>query len=91
MLISWLMTLQSGKQTFAIHILPNTLRSKCNQTMKLGQLIEYNIETFFLKNHTQNVVEKPIPDSFLKNRNLSYLQMNSLKFYTVCFVSCMSS
>ena len=49
MLISWLMTLQSGKQTFAIHILPNTLRSKCNQTMKLGQLIEYNIRNIFLE------------------------------------------
>ena len=37
--------------------------------MKFGQLIEYNIETFFLKNHTQNVMEKLFPDAFLKYQN----------------------
>ena len=36
------MTSQPGLQTIAIHILPNISRSKSNQTMKLGQLIEYN-------------------------------------------------
>ena len=35
--------------------------------MKFGQLIEYNIETFFLKNHTQNLVEKLVPHLFLEN------------------------
>ena len=35
--------------------------------MKFGQLIEYNMETFFLKNHTQNVVQKLVPDPFLEN------------------------
>ena len=35
--------------------------------MKFGQLIEYNMKTFFLKNHTQNVVEKLVPDPFLEN------------------------
>ena len=35
------MTLQPGKQTIAIHILPDISRSKGNQAMKLGQLIEY--------------------------------------------------
>ena len=29
-------------------------RIKRNQTMKFGQLIEYNIKNIFLKNHTQN-------------------------------------
>ena len=33
----------SNKHTIQIHILPNTSRSKDNQTMKFGQLIEYNI------------------------------------------------
>ena len=37
--------------------------------MKLGQLIEYNRETFFLKNHTQNVGEKLFQDPFLKNQS----------------------
>ena len=29
---------QPGKQTIAIHILPNVSRSKGNQTIKIGQL-----------------------------------------------------
>ena len=35
--------------------------------MKFGQLIELNMYNNFSKNHTQNVVEKLAPDSFLKN------------------------
>ena len=44
----------------------NISRSKDNQAMKFGQLIE---DKFFLKNHTQNVVETLFPDTFLKNQN----------------------
>ena len=40
---------QPGKQTIAIHILPNISRSKGNQTMKFGQLIEYNMRNIFLE------------------------------------------
>ena len=40
-LISKFMLPQPRKQTIAIHILPNIPRSKGNQTMKVGQLIEY--------------------------------------------------
>ena len=36
-------------------------------------------------NHTQNVVEKPFPDLFLKNQNLAYLLINILKFYIYIF------
>ena len=43
------MTSQPGLQTIAIHILPNISRSKGNQTMKLGQLIEYNKKYFSSK------------------------------------------
>ena len=39
---------QSGLQTIAIHILPNISQSKGNQTMKFGQLIEYNKRNIFL-------------------------------------------
>ena len=42
------MTSQPGKQAIAIHILPNILRSKGNQAMKFGQLIEHNIRNIFL-------------------------------------------
>ena len=59
------------KQIITAHILPIISRSKGNQTMKFGQLIEYNIffNIFFLKNHTQNVVRKLVPDPFIKNLN----------------------
>ena len=42
-LISKFMTSQPGKQTIALHTLPNISRRKYNQTMKYGQLIEYNV------------------------------------------------
>ena len=37
--------------------------------MKFGQLIESNIGNIF----TQNVVDKLVPDPFLKNLNWAYL------------------
>ena len=66
------MTLQLGKQTIAIYILPNVSRTRGNQTMKFGQLIEYELRNTFL-NHKQNGVEKLFSDSFLKNQNWVYL------------------
>ena len=52
-LISYFITSQPGYQTIVIHILPNISlrnisRSKDNQTIKFGQLIEW----LFLKNQT---------------------------------------
>ena len=44
-----LMMSQPGQQTIAIHILTNISRSKGNQTVKLGQLIEYNKRNIFLQ------------------------------------------
>ena len=58
--------------------------------MKFGQLIEYNWEKIFLKNHTQNVIEKLFPGPFLKNKSWTYLWINILKFYIFCF-SCLPS
>ena len=43
------MTSQPGKQTIAIHILPNISRSKGSQTMKFDQLIEINMRNIFLE------------------------------------------
>ena len=43
------MTSQSAQQTILIHILPNISSSKGNQTLKFGQLIEYNIGNIFLE------------------------------------------
>ena len=65
------MTSQHGKQTIAIHILPNMSRSKCNQTMKFGQLIEYNMRNNFReKSHAICVVETT-PRPFSKKPKLS--------------------
>ena len=38
------MTPQPGKQTTAVHILPNISIITGNQAMKFGQLIEYNMK-----------------------------------------------
>ena len=43
------MTPQPGYQTILIHILPNISRSKGNQAMKFGQLIERNVRNIFLE------------------------------------------
>ena len=43
------MTSQPSEQTIAVNMLPNTSRSKANQTLKLRQLIEYNKRNIFLK------------------------------------------
>ena len=40
---------QPGQQTIVIHILPDISRSKGNQAMKFGQLIEYNMKNIFLE------------------------------------------
>ena len=66
------MTSQHGKQTIAIHILPNISKRKRNQTMKFGQLIEYNMGIiFFLKNSYTKCGGETIPRPFSKNSNLT--------------------
>ena len=48
------MTSQAGQEIVQIHILPNLLRSRGNQTMKFGQLIEYSMKNiFFEKSYTK--------------------------------------
>ena len=41
------MVSQPGKQTIAINILSNISRSKGNQVVQFGQLIEYNRKKYF--------------------------------------------
>ena len=40
---------QPGLQKIAMHMLPNISQSKNNQTMKFGQLIEYNKRNNFFQ------------------------------------------
>ena len=69
------MTSQPGKQTIAIHISLNILRSKGNQTVEFGQLKKHNTRNiFFLKNHLHNVVEKLFPNPLLKNHSGSIVE-----------------
>ena len=68
------------------YILPDISRSKNNQAVKSGQLMYITVK-LFLKNHTQNVVEKLFPDLFWKSQNRAYFWVNSLKFYTACMLS----
>ena len=48
------MTSQAGKQIIMMHTLPNISRSNCNQTMKFGQFIEYNMRNIFLQKSLTN-------------------------------------
>ena len=48
--------------------------------MKFGQLLEYN-----MRNNAQNVVQKLIPDPFLKNQDRAYHCINCLRLYRVFY------
>ena len=48
------MASQAGQQIITINIFPTISRGKSNQTMKFGQLVEYNMRNIFLeKSYTQ--------------------------------------
>ena len=60
------MTSQPGSQTIGIYISINISRSKVNQTLIRGELIEYNMKNIFLgKSYTKGGV-KVFPDLFAK-------------------------
>ena len=84
------MTLQSGRKAVAICILPNISRSKHIQTIKCGQLTEYNLINIFYKKSYTNCAGETIPRFFSKKSNWAYFSINSLKIYMVCFY-CMPS
>ena len=66
-----------------IYILPSISRSKGNQTMKFGQLMQNKMQNNFFRKSYKNVL---VPD-FMKN--WAYLRINSLKYYKDWFY-CMS-
>ena len=55
------MTSQAGTQTIPIHILPNISRTKENQAMKFGQLIEYNMRNIFVEKSYTKCAGETIP------------------------------
>ena len=65
------MTSQPRMQKIAMHILPNISRSNGNQTMKFGQLIEYNMRNIFLEKSHTTCGGDTIPRPFSKKLKLS--------------------
>ena len=59
------MTSQPGWQTIAIHVLPNISQSKGKQTMKFGQLLEYDKRNIFLQKLCGNEAGRLVQDLFL--------------------------
>ena len=70
-LILKFMTSQPGQQTIATHILPNISRNKDNQTMKFGQLIEYNLRNIFVEKSNTKYAGETIPRPLSKISKLS--------------------
>ena len=64
------MTQLPGYQRNVIKILPQISRSKGNQTMKFGQLIECNMENIFLKMSYRKYDEETSPSPFSENIKL---------------------
>ena len=62
---------QPGTQTIAIHILPCISRSKDNQTVKFGQLIEYNTRKIFLEKLCPKYGGETSPKPFPEKSKLS--------------------
>ena len=54
-----------------MHILPNISRSKGNQTIKFGQLIEYNISNIFVEKSNTKFAGEAIPRPLSKKSKLS--------------------
>ena len=73
----------------AIHILPNISRSKGSQTMKFGQLIEYNTRNTFLEKSYTKFGEETIPRPFSKKSKLSIcLNQQSKVLYSFFLIVC---
>ena len=57
-------SIETGKQTIKLDTLPNISRSRENQTMKLSQLLEYNVRNIFLKKHAKNETGRLVSNLF---------------------------
>ena len=65
------MTSRSSKKTIIIHILSNILRNNSNKTMKVGQLIEYNMRNIFLEKSYTKFGGETSPRPFSEKLKLS--------------------
>ena len=78
------MTSKTGKETITIHMLLDISRNKGTQTMKFGQLIEYNMGNNFLEKSGTKCGGKAIPKPFSKIQNI-YLCISRLIFIQFSF------
>ena len=65
------MTSQARQQITTIHVLLYISGSKDNQTMKFGQLIEYNMRNIFLEKSYTKCSTETSPKSFYKKSKIS--------------------
>ena len=71
---------QPGKQKISIQILPTISRSKDKQTMKFGQLIEYNMRNIFLEKSYTKCGGETITRLFSKKSKLRISLDQQYKF-----------
>ena len=76
---------QPGEQTIAIHLFTNISRSKCNQAIKFGLLIEFNMRSIFLEKSYTKCGGETIPRPCSEKSKLSISLDQYLKSYIVCF------
>ena len=67
------MTSQPGKKTITMQILPNVSRSKDNQKMKFGQLIQYNMRNIFLEKSYTKFGGETIRRPFFKKNKIEHI------------------
>ena len=70
--------------------MPNISKFKGNYQQNFVSYQNIICETFFLKNHRQNLVEKLVPDRFLKLKLSVYLDQQSEILYSSFFLFCPS-
>ena len=74
-----------------MRILPDISRSKSNQTMSLGQLMEYNVSNIFLKILSTKYGAETRPRSFLKKIRIDHISGSTvLGFIQFVFIACPS-
>ena len=69
---------QNRQQMFTRHVLLNVSRGKGNQTMKFGELIEYNMRNIFIEKSYTKYGGEASPRPFYKKLKISiYLDEQS--------------
>ena len=79
------MTSQPGQKITIIHILPNISGSKGNQTIKFGQLIEYNMRNIFLEKSYTKYNGKVLKFVFIVCPSRGLPRYIKTKLLTTCF------